>query len=153
VVNIAMDYGRHSIAWAGLALAEEGLESMVSYARKRKQFGQAIGRFSAVRAIIADATVAVHAGRQLCINAARLRDERHENSVNETIIAKMFTSVSAVKIANDAVQVHGANGCCSDYVAERLLRESKILEVIEGTTQILQDVIADFSLKQNFKKQ
>jgi alkylation response protein AidB-like acyl-CoA dehydrogenase len=152
VVNIAMDCGRHSIAWAGQAITEEALTCMVTYARTRKQFGQPLGRISAIRAMIADATVAVHAGRQLCTNAALLRNQRHENSIHETIIAKVFTSRNAVKTANDAVQLLGANGCCSDYPAERLLRESKILEVIEGTTQILQEVIADFSLKQNFKK-
>ncbi len=152
VVNVAMDYGRHSIAWAGQAIIEEALACMVTYARTRRQFGQPIGRMSAVRAMIADATVAAHAGRQLCTHASQLRSERHENSVHETIIAKMFTSRNAVKVANDAVQLHGANGCCSDYPVERLLRESKILEVIEGTTQILQEVIADFSLNQNLKK-
>jgi alkylation response protein AidB-like acyl-CoA dehydrogenase len=152
VVNIAMDCGRHSIAWAGQAITEEALACMVAYARTRKQFGQPLGRISAIRAMIADATVAVHAGRQLCTNASILRSKRHEDSVHETIIAKMFTSRNAVKVANDAVQLHGANGCSSDYPVERLLRESKILEVIEGTTQILQEVIADFSLKQNFKK-
>lgn len=153
VVNTAMDFGRHSIAWAGLALAEEALECMVAYARTRKQFGVPIGSTGAIRAMIAEATVSVHGARQLCERAAAMRAAAHPENVNETIIAKYFTSRAAVEITNHAVQLHGANGCSSDYTVERLMREAKILEVIEGTSQVLQGVISDFAFRHYYQKQ
>ncbi|MET0464659.1 MAG: acyl-CoA dehydrogenase family protein [Chitinophagaceae bacterium] len=146
VVNTAMDFGRSSIAWAGLAIAEEALECMTSYALQRKQFGALIGTLGGVRTMIADAAVAVHAGRRLCEHAAHSRTERSVDLIHDTITAKYFTSRAAVQITNNAVQLYGANGCSSQFLPERLLREAKILEVIEGTSQVLQEVIADYAL-------
>lgn len=147
IINAAMDFGRYSIAWAGLAIAQEALDSMAAYARKRTQFGQKIYKFQAIQQLISQAVVNVHASRCLCLKAGQMRDEHHRDAVVETIIAKFHSSRVAMQVATDAVQVHGGNGCYSVYPPERLFREAKILEIIEGSSQVLQGIIADFGLR------
>lgn len=142
-----MDYGRYSIAWAGLAIAQEALESMTTYARKRTQFGQRIYKFQSIQQMISQAVVNVHAARCLCLKAGQMRSEHHPDAVLETIIAKYHTSKTAMQVATDAVQLHGGNGCYNLYVPERLFREAKVLEIIEGSSQVLQGIISEFGLK------
>lgn len=148
VVNTALDYGRYSIAWGGIGLAREALEAMVSYSRKRSQFGQKIYQFQLIQGIIGDAVTKIHAGRALCLRAGELRKKGDAGAVMETTIAKYFTSKVAMEITTDAVQVHGGNGCCNVYPVERLFREAKILEIIEGTSQIQQGIISNYGLRQ-----
>jgi len=150
VVNTALDYGRFSIAWAGLAIAQEALEAVVRYARVRAQFGQKLYQFQSIQHMIADAVTQVHAARRLCVHAAHLRKAQHPEAATETIIAKYYASQAAMRVTTDAVQVHGGNGCHSAYPVERLFREAKILEIIEGTSQVLQPVIAAYGLKTYF---
>jgi hypothetical protein len=147
IVNTALDYGRYSIAWGGLAIAQESLDVMVAYARNRKQSGRPIHTFQLIEGIIGDGVARVEAARSLCMHAARLRDQRHEDAVIHTTIAKYFASRAANRLASDAVQVHGGNGCYDEYPAERLFREAKVLEIIEGTSQVLQAVIAEYGLR------
>ncbi len=147
IVSSALDSGRYSIAWAGLAIAQEAFEQMVTYSRTRSQFGQKIRNFQLVRGMIADALTKIHAARALCLRAGKLRQENNPESAIETMIAKFFSSQIALQVASDAVQVHGANGCCSQYSVERLFREAKLLEIIEGTSQILQNVISSYALR------
>lgn len=152
IVNTALDYGRYSIAWGGLGIAQEALDAMVSYARNRKQFGQRLYTFQLIQGMIGDAVTKIHAGRALCLNAGRLRLEGNDDATMETTIAKYFTSILANEVAKDAVQVHGGNGCYNKYPVERLFREAKILEIIEGTSQIQQEIIARFGLRKYFRK-
>ena len=152
VVNTALDHGRYSIAWAGVAIAQEAIDAMVTYARKRSQFGQKIYNFQLIQGIIADATTKVHAARALCLKAAEMRTENHEDAVMETNMAKYFSSKIAMKIATDAVQVHGANGFTDKFPVERLFREAKVLEIIEGTSQLQQEMIAQFALRKYYVK-
>lgn len=151
IVNAALDFGRYSIAWGGLGIAQEALNTMVNYSRNRKQFGERISNFQLIRGMIGDAVTKIHAARALCLHAGRLRKEKHDDAVMETNIAKYYTSIIANQIAQDAVQIHGGNGCYNKYPAERLFREAKILEIIEGTTQIQKDIIAEFGLKRYFQ--
>lgn len=148
IVNTALDHGRYSIAWAGLALAQEALEAMSKYSVHRTQFGQKLFRHQAIQGLITEAAAGVHAARALCVRAGTMRMEKHMNYIIETIMAKYFTSRLAMKTATDAVQLHGGNGCSPDYPVERLFREAKILEIIEGTTQIHQQAIAIFCVQQ-----
>lgn len=148
IVNTALDHGRYSIAWAGVAIAQEALDAMSGYACIREQFGKRLFRHQSIQAMIADATTSVHAARALCLRAGAMRAERHADAVTETIIAKCHTSRVAMKAALDAVQIHGANGCWDGYPVERLFREAKILEIIEGTTQIHQEAITHYSIRQ-----
>jgi alkylation response protein AidB-like acyl-CoA dehydrogenase len=146
IVNTALDYGRYSVAWGGLGLAQEALTSMVDYSRNRKQFGRRIHEYQFIQGMIGNAVTKIHAGRTLCLHAGKLRRDEHDDYVIETTIAKYYTSMIANQVASDAIQVHGGNGCCNKYPAERLFREARILEIIEGTSQMQQEVIAAFGL-------
>lgn len=150
IVNTALDNGRYSIAWGGLALAQEALDAMVAYARKRKQFGQKLHTFQLIQGIIGDAVTKTHAGRALCRRAGEMRKGKHPNAVIESTIAKYYTSRIAMEITTDAVQVHGGNGCYNQYPVERLFREAKILEIIEGTSQVQQEIISNWGLRQYY---
>jgi alkylation response protein AidB-like acyl-CoA dehydrogenase len=79
--------------------------------------------------------------------AGELRDKGDRMATIETTIAKYFTSKIALEVATDAVQIHGANGCSYLFPAERLFREAKVLEIIEGTSQIQQQIIAKYGLR------
>ena len=150
IVNTALHFGRYSVAWGGLAIAQESLEAMVAYSRNRKQFGEKIYTFQLIQGMIGDAVTKIHAARALCLNAGKLRKEKHNDAVLETTIAKYFTSTIANQISSDAVQMHGGNGCYNKYPVERLFREAKILEIVEGTSQIQQQIIASFGLRRYF---
>jgi alkylation response protein AidB-like acyl-CoA dehydrogenase len=147
IVNAALDYGRYSIAWGGTGLAQEALEAMVSYSRKRAQFGKRLYTFQLIQGIIGDAVTKIHAGRALCLRAGELRKKGDSAAAMETTIAKYFTSKIAMEITTDAVQVHGGNGCYNKYPVERMFREAKILEIIEGTSQVQQELISNYGLR------
>ncbi|ROP42181.1 acyl-CoA dehydrogenase family protein [Saccharothrix texasensis] len=152
VVNTALLHGRYSIAWAGVALAQAALEEMCSYATRREQFGVKIGTQQLVQKMVADAVTNVAAARELCRRAGRFLAPRTADAAMETNIAKYFSSTIAQRATSDAVQVLGGNGCWSGFPAERLFREAKILEVIEGTSQLQQVMIADFGYKKYARK-
>ena len=151
IVNTALDHGRYSIAWAGIALAQAAVDAMVTYARQRSQFGKKIYNHQLIQGIIGDAVTKVHAGRALCLRAGELRKANHSSAVIETTIAKYFTSKIAMEVAIDAVQVHGGNGCYNKYPVERFFREAKILEIIEGTSQVQQEIISSYGLRAYYK--
>ena len=152
VVSTALDFGRYSIAWAGVGIAQEALDAMVTYSRKRKQFNQTLRNFQLIRGMIGDAVTKVHAARALCLRAGELRIQKNLDASVETSMAKYFASKVAVAVANDALQVHGANGFTNKYPVERLYREAKVLEIIEGSSQIQQEIISSFGLKRYYKR-
>jgi len=141
-----LDYGRYTIAWGCVGLAQACLEHSLHYARTRKQFGSAIGENQLIQKMLTEMVVQVKAARLLCINAGELKDEGSPDSIMETWNAKYYASSMAVKVANDAVQIHGANGCSGDYPVERYYRDAKINEVIEGTSQMHEVMIANHAL-------
>lgn len=151
VVSTALDNGRYSIAWAGVALAQAAVEAMVTYSRKRSQFGQKLYNFQLIQGILGDSVTKTHAARSLCVKAGELRRDNDPNSVIETTIAKYFTSKVAMEVAIDCVQVHGGNGCYNEYPAERYFREAKILEIIEGTSQVQQEMISRYGLRAYYR--
>lgn len=151
VANQALFYGRFSIAWAGVALARSALEEMVTWSRTRKQFDKKISQHQLIQAMIADSVTSVHAGRAMCERISELKDANDDAAVMETNITKLFTSRIATEVANNAVQIFGGNGLWQAYPAERLYREARVLEVIEGTTQIQQMMIANYGLRHYFK--
>jgi alkylation response protein AidB-like acyl-CoA dehydrogenase len=146
VADSALSRGRYSIAWAGVAIAQAALEEMCAYAVRREQFGSRISSFQLIQKMIADAVTEVSAARELCRKAGRLRAERSPEATAATNIAKYFSSTVAGRVTSDAVQVLGGNGCWNGYPVERLFREAKILEIIEGTSQVQQTMIAEFGL-------
>ena len=150
IVNTALDHGRYSIAWAGTAIAQEAMDYMIKYAIERKQFGHKISDFQLIQGMIGNAVTRVHAARALCIKAGEMRTRGDNDAITETAIAKYFASRVALKVSTDAVQVHGGNGCSNLYPVERLFREAKVLEIIEGTSQILQKIIARYGLRKYY---
>lgn len=150
IVNTALDHGRYSIAWAGVALAQAALEAMVTYTRERSQFGEKLRTFQLIQEFIGDAVTQVHAARALCLRAGELRKIADPDAIVETSLAKYYSSKVAMKVATDAVQVHGGNGCYNQYPVERYFREAKILEIIEGTSQIQQQIIAGYGIKKYY---
>jgi len=147
IVATALDHGRYSIAWAGIAIAQEALDCMALYARKRQQFGRRIGEHQLIQRMICNAVTTTHAARALCIKAGEMRMRGNIHAIVETTVAKYFTSKIAMDITSDALQVHGGNGCSNSYPVERLFREAKVLEIIEGTSEIQQQIIAKYGLK------
>ena len=150
IVNSALDHGRYSVAWGGLGIAEASLEAMVRYARKRKQFGRGLYDHQLIQGMIAEATTKVTAGKAMCLRAGELRTNKNPDASMETTITKYYTSKIANEIASDAIQLHGANGLSENFPVERFFREAKILEIIEGTSQVLQTVISSYALNKYY---
>lgn len=147
IVNTALDYGRYSIAWGSVGLAEEAVCIMVDYSKKRKQFGEKICNYQLIQKIIADSVTDLTASNSLCVQAAEERESKSTNATMVTNIAKYFSSKAAVRIAADSIQVLGGNGCLKDFKVEKLFREAKVMEIIEGTNQIQQLLIAKYGLR------
>lgn len=139
----ALDYGRYSVASGCVGIAQACLEACLKYTNERKQFGVYLKEHQLIRQKITQMITQIKAARLLCYQAGYLKDINDPNSITETSIAKYFASTVATKIANDAVQLHGGNGCSSEYPVERYLRDSKIMEIIEGSTQIQEITIAE----------
>jgi alkylation response protein AidB-like acyl-CoA dehydrogenase len=136
-----LDRGRIGIAAWSLGIAQASLESALSYAKGRKQFGHAIADFQAVQFKIAEMAMKVDAARLLIWRAAQLRDTGQEHTV-ESSMAKLFAGEAAVEIALDALQIHGGYGYVKDYPVERHLRDSKLGTIGEGTSEVQKLVIA-----------
>jgi hypothetical protein len=147
VVNTALDHGRYSVAWGALAIAAAALDAMTVYARSRKQFGQPLGEFQLIRRHIADAVTQTTAARALCLEAGVMRQRADPDAIMRTTMAKYFASIVAMSVTTSAVQVHGGNGCSSEYPVERLMREAKVTEIIEGTSEMQQEMIGKFGLQ------
>ncbi len=137
----SLDDGRIAIAAVAVGLARGCLEESVRYAAEREAFGRPIGAFEALQFKIADMHVAVELARLGYLRAASLRD-RGEPYKTEAAIAKLFASEIAVTCAREAVQVHGGYGFIEEYPVARFYRDAKILEIGEGTSEILRLLIA-----------
>jgi glutaryl-CoA dehydrogenase (non-decarboxylating) len=152
IASSALDYGRYSVAWGCVGIAQACLSACLQYTNERKQFGVYLREHQLIRQKISDMIVNVKAARLLCYQAGYLKAIGDPTSITETSIAKYFASTAATKIANDAVQIHGANGCTNEYSVARYLRDAKIMEIIEGSTQMQQITIADYGY-QNYMSQ
>jgi hypothetical protein len=144
VVGAALEQGRYSVACGSVGIAQAALEASLAYARDRVQFDKPLFDHQLVRAMIADMITNVRAARLLCMRAGYMRDTGDPGSFAETMLAKYFASTTATKVATDAVQIHGGNGCHDDFAVSRLFRDAKVMEIIEGSTQIQQFTIPRF---------
>jgi glutaryl-CoA dehydrogenase (non-decarboxylating) len=148
----ALDIGRYSVAWGCVGVAQACLDASLDYTRKRKQFGQFLKDHQLIQHMITDMVTNVKAARLLCMHAGSLRDQGASAAMGETLVAKYFSSRIAFQAASDAVQIHGANGCSSDYPVQRYLRDAKIMEIIEGSHQMQQILIAQEAYRQDERK-
>jgi alkylation response protein AidB-like acyl-CoA dehydrogenase len=136
-----LDGGRIGIASMALGIAQAAYEAAAAYAQERRQFDRPIASFQGVAFMIADMAVAIDAARLMTYRAAWLKDRGQPYST-EAAMAKLYASEVARQVTNDAVQVHGGYGYITEYKVERYLRDAKLTELGEGTSQIQRMVIA-----------
>lgn len=142
-----LDKGRIHIASICVAVAERMLSDALRYAAERRQFGQPIGEFQLVQAMLADSKAEIYAARSMVVDAARRRDDGLPVST-EASCAKLFASEMCGRVADRAVQIFGGAGYMSEYGIERFYRDVRLFRIYEGTTQIQQLVIARNMLKE-----
>jgi len=135
-----LDGGRIGIGALGVGIIRGSLEESVAYAKQRHQFGKPIGDFQAVRFKLADMAVNLEAARLLVLKAAALKDAGKPHT-QEASMAKLFSSEKATQAALDAIQIHGGYGYTKEYHPERFLRDAKLLEIGEGTSEVQRMVI------------
>ncbi|NYE46968.1 hypothetical protein HDA32_002088 [Spinactinospora alkalitolerans] len=144
----ALDSGRLGIAACAVGVAQAALDLAAGYARRRRQFGRPIGDFQGLSFMLADMATQVEAARELYLAAARRRDAGRAFG-RQAAMAKLFASDAAMRVTTDAVQVLGGYGYTVDFPAERLMREAKVLQIVEGTNQIQRMVIGRHLAKEH----
>ena len=138
--------GRIGIASQAVGLSRSALEKAISYAKQRKQFGKTIAEFGAIQNKIADMETNMNAARLLVWQAAYLKDQNKPYN-KESSMAKLFSSSTAMSSASECVQIHGGYGYIQDYGVEQLMRDAKITQIYEGTSEIQRLVISREVLK------
>jgi alkylation response protein AidB-like acyl-CoA dehydrogenase len=141
-----LDGGRIGIAAQALGIAQASLDASIRYSRERKAFDHPIAEFQAIQFKLADMATDTEAARQLTLQAAWLKDQGRSFGT-EAAMAKLFASRVAVANALEAIQIHGGYGYVREYLVERYLRDAKITEIYEGTSEIQRIVIARSLLK------
>ena len=147
--NIAMhtlDGGRIGIASQALGIAQGAMDETVKYVKERKQFGKAIGQFQNTQFQLADLQTKVEAARLLVRQAAYKKDLKVPYSA-DAAMAKLFAAETAMEVTTKAVQFHGGYGYTREYPVERMMRDAKITEIYEGTSEVQRMVIAAALLK------
>ncbi len=141
-----LDGGRISIAALSVGLAQGAYDAAIGYARQRRQFGRPISEFQAIQNKLADMATAIEAARLLTFRAGWMKD-RGERVTRESAMAKLYASEMAVRVADDALQIHGGYGFIKDYPVEKYYRDVKLCTIGEGTSEIQRLVIARQLLK------
>ncbi|MDR1274190.1 MAG: acyl-CoA dehydrogenase [Odoribacteraceae bacterium] len=141
-----LDGGRVGIASQALGIAQGALDETVKYVQERKQFGQPIARFQNTQFQLADLETKVQAAR-LLVRAAAFKKDRQEPYAAAAAMAKLFASETAMEVTTKAVQLHGGYGYTREYPVERMMRDAKITEIYEGTSEVQRMVIAANLLK------
>jgi len=142
--NFAMNTlngGRIGIASQAIGIAEASLEASLKYSQERKAFGKEIAKMQAIQFKLADMAVKIDAAKMLTLKAAALKDAGKKYYA-EAAMAKLYSSKIAVECALEAIQIHGGYGYVREYLVERFLRDAKITEIYEGTSEIQKIVIA-----------
>ena len=136
----AFDYTRPAVASAAVGLARAAMEHAVRYAGERKTFGKPLSAHQAISFMVAEMAMNIEAGRLLCRNAGWRRDQGLRNTM-ESSFAKAFCADMAMKVSTDAVQIFGGYGYSAEYPVEKLMRDAKIFQIYEGTSQIQRLII------------
>jgi len=143
VMSGALDIGRYSVAAGAVGLTQACLEACTAYAGRRRVSAGPLRDLQLIRAKISDMVTDVTAARLLYERAGRLKDIGDQSTIMATLIAKYFASKAAARHASEAVQIHGANGIGPDFPVARYYRDAKVMEIIEGSSEIQQLTIAD----------
>lgn len=136
-----LDGGRIGIAAMAVGIAQGALNKVVQYAKERKQFGKALADFQATQFKLADMEVKIQLARTFVYKAAWLKDQGRPFG-KEAAIAKYYASEMAMEVCDEAIQIHGGYGYMKEYEVERFLRDAKLLEIGEGTSEVQKMVIA-----------
>ncbi|AUW94178.1 MAG: acyl-CoA dehydrogenase family protein [Sulfobacillus thermotolerans] len=136
-----LDGGRISIGALSVGVAQGCLDASLRYSRQRRQFGKTLDRFQAIQFKLADMAMEVELARMMVLKAAWLKDQ-HRPYAKEAAMAKLYASETAMRAALQAVQIHGGAGYMHDFPVERFMRDAKLLEIGEGTSEIQRMVIA-----------
>jgi alkylation response protein AidB-like acyl-CoA dehydrogenase len=137
----SLDVGRLGIAAGSVGLAQAALDAALTYSGDREQFGHTIDQFQGVAFMLADMATAIATARSTYLDAAQRLDHNFDYG-SLAAISKLAASDAAMKVTTDAVQIFGANGYTKDYPVERYMREAKVLQIVEGTSQIQRVVIS-----------
>jgi alkylation response protein AidB-like acyl-CoA dehydrogenase len=136
-----LDGGRISIAALSVGIAQGAYEAAVKYAKERQQFGKPISEFQAIQFKLADMATQIECARLLTLQAAALKDAG-KSVTQKSAMAKLYASEVAVRVSEESIQIHGGYGYTKDYPAEKYWRDSKLLTIGEGTSEIQRLVIA-----------
>ncbi len=145
IATSALELGRYSVANGCVGILQAALDACIAYTSQRHQGGVALREHQLVRQMVSDMVTDLRAARLLCQHAGELMDAADPSAVMATWVAKYYASTSATKCTAHAVQLHGANGCGGENGVDRLFRDAKVMEIIEGSTQVQQLMIADFA--------
>ncbi len=141
VAPLGLHFGRISTAWNSTGLLRACLETSAAYASERRQFQSPIMDHGAIRQMVTDMGVDLEAARLLCLNACMAEDAHSPDAIEKVLLAKYFASRAAARAAADTVQIMGAAGCHEENPAARFYRNAKVMQIIEGTDQVLQKVL------------
>jgi alkylation response protein AidB-like acyl-CoA dehydrogenase len=145
VAASALDWGRYGVAWGCVGIAQACLDACVRYTSERRQFGRPLKEHQLIQRMVADMLTGTRAARLVCLRAGQLRARRDASAMMETMVAKYLASTTAAGAAADAVQIHGAFGCSAESPVQRHMRDAKVMEIIEGSTQIQQIAVAQYA--------
>lgn len=137
-----LDTSRPLVGALAVGVARGAFETAVKYAKERVQFGQPIGSFQMIQAMLADMGTRIDASRLLVWRAAGMVDKKDGSFARESAMAKLFASDTAMAVTTDAVQILGGYGYSREYPVEKYMRDAKIMQIFEGTSQIQRLVIA-----------
>ena len=137
-----LDGGRLNIAACALGGAQDALDRAFAYVQDRKQFGRAIAEFQATQFKLADMETELAAARSLLYDAARKVDAVAPDKTKFCAMAKRFVTDTAFKVANDALQLHGGYGYLADYEVERIVRDLRVHQILEGTNEIMRVIVS-----------
>jgi alkylation response protein AidB-like acyl-CoA dehydrogenase len=148
VAPVGLHYGRISTACSALGLLRGCFEESITYAASRRIGDKTVGDLGMIRSLIARMGADLEAARFLCQSACSAEDTHLPEAFEKALIAKYFTSRAVVRASSDAVQIRGASGCHASSPVSRYYRDAKIMEIIEGTTQIHEDILGQLFVRQ-----
>lgn len=150
VANAALDHGRYSVAWGAVGIIRACLDACVAYASERRQGGAVIAQHQLIRRLLTDGLLAHTTARALCLRSGQLRMAGDPRAAPETALAKYGASEAAIRIANDAMALHGASGCSPEFPVSRYLRDATVTGIIEGTRETHQIALASYALQRPY---
>ena len=142
VATTGLELGRYSIAWGSVGIGQGCVRASLRYAMERTQYGTQLRKHQLIQELITEMVTNVSAARLLCAQAGERIQAGDRHAMFSVMMAKYFSSRIAARAAADAVQLHGANGCSDAYPVARHLRDAKLMEIIEGSSQMQQMAIA-----------